>query len=250
MDPDAQAYLNAPGSMVPPLPVPLQRAVNRLVLGLKGAGLWTTLDGLWLTAVNDVQLALVNLRSPGTYDLTQMPLPSGTLAFTAYQGIASMSGSYASTGMTRNMLTNYTAASGALSVWQIVTTNHATSAIGTSAGGAARVIPYQSLNRLNGRLNDNASFMLPTSGLGVPGLSTISRTSATVRTGYRNTIEQMTDNQTDNSYSGDTFYLLNDGGTVHTETIALAAIGAGRTQAQEQAFYNAVLNYMEPLFLA
>ncbi len=244
------AYLNAGiTNGAAPLPVVLQMRVNQLVLGLKAAGLWGTFDGFYLTAVNDLNLAKVNLCNPGTHDFSQV----GTLTFVPYLGISSSSTSnYANTTIARGGAGQWQANNASLTVWSTQTATTTSYAIGTSTGAVARIAPHQA-GKIVARANDASSLSSGSSTVG--GLSTISRTNSPTANGrvvYRNAVAIGNDAPAPGALSGtDTFYLLNDAGTVfHPLPVSMAAIGAGRSAAQELALYNAILPYMKAVYQA
>lgn len=47
-----------------------QDLYNELIADLKSAGVWTKLDALYIMAAHDSQAASLNIKNPGTYDLT------------------------------------------------------------------------------------------------------------------------------------------------------------------------------------
>jgi hypothetical protein len=60
-------------------------AINRAIGRMKAEqGVWAALDGFQALHSHDHAAALINWKSPGTYDCTE----SGTVTFTAYSGIA------------------------------------------------------------------------------------------------------------------------------------------------------------------
>lgn len=78
---ETSAYRNA---MVIKPPDSYLRAVDRCIATLKSDGTWTRLDALWLLWGHDATAALINAKSPGTFD----PTTTGTTTFTAFKGYA------------------------------------------------------------------------------------------------------------------------------------------------------------------
>jgi Protein of unknown function (DUF2793)/Pectate lyase superfamily protein len=250
LQPETAAYLLAgtnAGAVV--CPIPLQYAIDQLVIALKAASLWSTFDALWLFAVNDQKLAPINLVAPASYAVTW----HGTVTFTPYYGVVGDGTSgYGDPAMQRNMLPQYSASadSGSLTAWsQVASPTQTTWAIGNSVSTSnrARLGPHVGASEIRGNVNDNSTL---TGVSNVGGLSSIVRTfpsSVHTRKTYRNGAVISTDTATASvGTATDNFYLMKDvsTATLHSLPIAMAAIGAGRGDTDEANLYDALLTFM------
>ncbi|HEY2070458.1 MAG TPA: DUF2793 domain-containing protein [Rhizomicrobium sp.] len=232
----------------PPVPLNFQAAVDQLVVALMGAGVWSTLDALWLFCVNDIRLACVNLKDAfGPYTMTW---PAGTPNFSPYYGVTGTGTTYGYPTMDRHALTHYQPDDASLAVWAPFVSNSAPFAIGTVAGGAARLTAHVGTSVAAGRLNDTSTLMTPS---GFNCLASISRKTGAGKAIYVNGVQgALPTGPAGTIASSDFFYLMRDGSTTpyNSMPLSMAAIGGGRDATGEVAFYNAVLPLMKKLSLA
>jgi hypothetical protein len=88
--------------------------INTLVLALKAANIWTTLDALYVMAAADSQAAKINWKQPGTYNLTEVNSPT----FTADQGFTGdNSGVKYLSGPNQDTLTKYLQNDASMFAW-------------------------------------------------------------------------------------------------------------------------------------
>lgn len=120
-DSDAQAYLTAAGITDPTR----SSLINDLVVGLKADAVWASLDALWLLANLTGTAARVNMKLPGTYDLSAVNVPTFTTD-RGYQGDGSTS--YLDTGTYISGSQN----NSHLGIWSRTAASSASSDIGNS----------------------------------------------------------------------------------------------------------------------
>ncbi len=241
---ETSAYLTAGGGTYSPQ---FKYAVDNVVVALKAAGVWSTFDAFWLFAVPDATLATYNLINTMQYQVTW----TGTVNQAPNVGVTSDGTTgYGSTGINRSTATHYSfqeTEARSLTAWsQVALPTQSTYAIGDSSGlGVARLAPHLGSNQIRARLNDTSS-LSATSTAG--GLSSAVRTASPVaRILYRNGAAVGADATASGGVASDVFYLMRDGAAVapyHSLPIAMAAIGAERSAAQELALYNALVPFM------
>jgi hypothetical protein len=234
-------------------PLLFQYAVDDLVIALKAAGIWTTLDALWLFAVNDLLLGQINMIHPAAAPITWHTTGSA-VTFTPYYAVTGNAGSnnYGDTGLLQNGGTNFVQNSASLSVWSPVNTTQNTYAIGSSGvGSQCRMAPHNNA-KIVGRLMDGTTFNpAPTSA--VAGLASLVRDSATTRESYRNGVLLGNDTGVASiAPPANSIYLMFDqqAAVYHTLPLSMAAIGGSRSAGAEANFYNALVPFMRFVGLA
>jgi hypothetical protein len=117
----------------------LKKAYNDCIVSLKAQSLWTKLDALYLMDVHDAQAARLNVKSPGTYDLTATNSPT----FTAKSGYAG-NGSSAYLDTNCNPFSaggNYSTNSASAFVWSTKAAQDGGGAMGRTSTPTGRIYP-------------------------------------------------------------------------------------------------------------
>lgn len=97
-DSDYQAYLDRATTLGFTLPTEAHQTLgNQLVLSLKEANIWSSLDVFWVPAIDNVNLAKLNWKAPASFQLTA-GISSTFPPFTANQGFIGDLTNYAKTG--------------------------------------------------------------------------------------------------------------------------------------------------------
>lgn len=169
----------------------LKSAYDRCMRSLKVAALWTKLDALYLMNVHDAQAARLNVRSPGTYNLSAVNSPT----FAAKQGYTGNgSNSYLNTQFnpTTAPSPNYLRDSSTAFAWSFGATTAGSNdpIFGSVNGGNALILS---------RENDGLSYFStnPTTGFmtiagAASALLQVNRSSSTARQAYKNGGSQAT----------------------------------------------------------
>jgi len=218
-------------------------AVNTLVLSLKSVNIWTKMKALYPVVGGVASAHAVNLKSPGTYNL------SFATGWT-----------HASTGMTPNGATfantNF-AFSSILNQNSISMSAYSrTNKIGSPIMGAVQVncytqiYPYEGSNTWGVEGVNSTAYMTATASDSFGFYQVIRQNSNTVKIVKNSTITAYTNtssgNQSVNIYLGCRNY-QNSANNFDTRQIAFASIGDGLTDTDATNFYNAVQNYQTTL---
>lgn len=242
-DPDAAAYIAA---MTVAPDATRQALINAFFIGIKADGLWDKADAFWLMAAHDAQAARLNARQPAAYTLA----PNGTLTFTPDRGYQGDGGSDIATGFNPVSASAWSQNSASLSAYVNATPSDAQSGVAIIGDAAGRVLlsPWTSLglvSRLNAS-NSTPAFAGVSTRL---GMSTVSRTAATVSNAQKNgaTIGATSDRASAAVASSSVSLLSYAGGNFSLDRLAFAWIGGGLTDAEMTALYNRVLAYLSPI---
>lgn len=216
--------------------------IDKAVKALKAEGIWSKLDGLWLTAAADSQAAKVNWIDPGTYDLTAVNSPTFT-ADRGYQGDGATS--YLDTGMSDGSLTHFMRDDASMFAWG--TLEHTGVGVDAIIGSANLNRFYlwdrNASNLMRARLHDpSADSATVATALGsVAG----NRASSTSKTLYKDGTVAATIASTSDTATVGALYLLRRSTNYNgASRVGAAAIGAALTDSQHQALHDAVEGYM------
>jgi hypothetical protein len=146
--------------------------INGLIAGLKADGIWSQLDLFYITAAHDAQAALLNWKSPGTFDLIAVNSPG----FTVDRG-------YTGDGASSRLRTQYIPSTHAVnltqnsaSAWVWSRTAAAASTtigdIGNTTGNRISVVARNNVDNQRTWINDTtASDRAVVTGAGLSGTS-------------------------------------------------------------------------------
>lgn len=226
-----------------------KKAINKLIVALKVAGIWSKTDAFYVLAAADEQASLLNWKST-SYNLTK----TGSPAFEADRGFTgSLTGSPNLTDYLRTGFTPSTAGGhfqqddGALWGWS----RTASVSAGIIIGGLfpnSTVRPLSS-GSMTGGINSSGGSTFGTVPDG-SGLFSVSRTGATDVRGYRNGSLVGTSTQSTSGILTSQIILLgqSQGGSFTGNwngQCAAGGISAGLNGSEELALYNALLTYMQ-----
>lgn len=227
-----------------------KRHINRLIVQLKAAGVWSKLDALYLIAAHDAQAARLNWVQDA-FNLTAVNAPT----FTADRGYAGDgSTSYLDTGFSPNPDgVHFTLNSGSLAVWS------RTNLDGADPGRImGHTTPWSYIqarsNFFGASVNASVGGMISVNpGTGV-GLFAVSRRGSADTEGYHNGTSVGTSATTPTSMPANSLLILavrsGGGGAVSNHYAGEAAMGriaAGLTDTEEADFYAAVNTYLTAL---
>lgn len=213
--------------------------IDGTVRGLKAAGLWTRLDGLWLLAAHDAQAARLNWIADA-HNLVAVNAPG----FTVDRGYAGDgSTSYLDTGWAPSMGSQNDAGFG---VW--VRTNAQASWVAgwTEGGGGTVLTPRDSFNRTVTRVNQTSG------GAGASGATTdgsgftlASRSASNVLRGYLNGVQAVSTSIASAAPIATSLKLGHPAaGTYVAHEFAAAVIGRSFDASQQQALHAILAAYM------
>ncbi len=229
------------------------RVMSRTVFGFKQAHLWNKLDFFHLMAAHNRLAVTVNIRQPGTFDLTAVNTP----LFTPFRGAASdaVSACYSSAFVPSTAGGRYAQDSAHLAVYinsapnAGVDTRAAAGIIDTN--GAVQLVANVTTGVFGSRINqnstDNASVNLTTGHFGR------SRTGAAVAPAYKDGLQTDAFTTASTALSGRPLYVLarNNAGVIEKFFNGQVAVlhGGGGLTAPEMAAANFILRrrYLEPL---
>jgi len=241
IDPAASAIFAA--FTTPPVAA-RQELINRFVVSLKAAGVWSLLDVLYVFAAHDSQAALINWKNPGTFNGTA----NGTLTFTTDRGFTGDgSTGFIDTGF--NPTTsggNLTLNSAHIAV-RVLTDFPNKNVIGQ--GGSASRISVETRrstdNAFRGNLDDTTGWTFAGLASGI-GHYIGNRSSSAARQGYINGISVGTDTVVSSALDNSDIFILDDpvGTGFSSQQVASCSFGASLSAAQANAISSADLAYM------
>ena len=156
-----------------------KQAIDQLVSDLKGAGLYTKADGLWLTDAHDEQAARLNLIDPTGATIT------GAAAFSADQGLTGTGANTLNTNFVLNAGSNYSDRGGSIIVHISAEGPNNGPVLGIENDNTIILTPFNSSNVMFARLGDGMFNTVP-NGL---GLSTITNNGSGFCGLYRGSAE-------------------------------------------------------------
>ncbi|MEM7703265.1 MAG: sialate O-acetylesterase [Pseudomonadota bacterium] len=168
-----------------------KQAVDRLVSDLKGAGLYSKADRLWLTDAHDEQAARLNLIDPTGATIT------GAAVFTAGEGFTGSGSNTLDTNFDLNSGSNYSDSGGSIFVHVAAEGPVFGPALGLEESNTIILTPFNTSNVMFARLGDGM-FDTVLNGL---GLSTITNSGNGFCGLYRGSTQLDSDNGTDKTFT-------------------------------------------------
>lgn len=227
---------------------------NNLIVDIKNAGVWDKLDALYIFAAHDSQAARLNIKNPGTYDLT---VGGGSPTFTT-DAYYSFNGSTDWFDTNFNPATaggNYSQNSASLGIWS-ATGGTRTNAMGyqvnTSEGGTF-LSPHTSGDRFQFIINQISISNVGSSGTpwtNSTGLFSANRSGASATQAYWNGSAQSVasnGNQTSIAIPSNSFRIgiIRASGTFGTIDASAAFMGSSLTATEHEDLYTAIDTYLD-----
>lgn len=223
--------------------------ISALVKQLKSADLWAKLDQLWL-ATHELQLSLVNLKAPGTFDCTRI----ASCTFTANAGFT---GNDTDMALKSNFNPstangNFQQDSASFFGWSNSTGQEsgAGSLLGHDGAGGASIrsylVPRFTDNNMYYRINAGAGTDDSAASTDGSGLWHMTRTAAGAHAVYRN--GALFDSGTVASgalVNSTLMYLQQSSAGFSAAQIIAGGIGSGMTAADALNLYNALRPYLQ-----
>lgn len=209
----------------------LKGLYDDLVVAWKAAGLWSLTLALWLSNVHDAQAANLNIRNPGTFNLTPLGAPAFT-PFVGYDGDA-VDG-YLDTNFTPN------ADGGAVFVQDSASVFGWATKAAADNGAFIGMVSGDPFLRLYPRYSDNNAYWAINQSTGGAhsnsdgsGLHTVNRSGATAAQLYRNGASVDTSTAASVALLGAHLAFLREGATFHDGGFVLGGIMGSVNGTQE-----------------
>lgn len=242
-DADAQAFFTAASIT----DTTQKNAVNQLVLDLKSYGVWTKCLAIYPIVGGSASSHAVNLKTPGTYNLT---FATGmTHSSTGMSGNGSSS--YADTSLIPNSVLSlnsthisaYTRSNISINAPLLSSENATTYANGLYIW-AKQISPANSSVRVNDNTSDGV-----TAPADIRGLHIAIRTASNVKKYRFNNTEQLSVTTASSALNTSSIYIgaSRNNANYNSSQIAFASIGSGLTDTEAANFYTAVQAYQTTL---
>lgn len=235
-------------AMTTPPTAPRQALITAAITALINSGVWQKLDFMQVYAAADSQAAGLNWINPATFTASAVSAPT----FTADRG-------YNGDGIASYVDTNYNPAtqgvnfvrdSANLSLWGLTAALNANLSDGwLIATIGTAITPRNGTSNFAFRINQALGTMADNVGTTGAGMFSANRDSSTTTQGYQNGVASnvtTNPNQTSIAVGSGTFKHNNPQvATFSTQQGAMLAAGGSLSAAQQTAFYNAILQYMQ-----
>lgn len=242
-DSDAEAYVAA-FSTQPSNTVKLK--VDTFFQALKTASLYTKIDVMWWPGAPTSQAALLNMKNPATFTLTEVSSPT----FTANQGYAGNgTSSYLNTGWDpTNNGSAYQENSAHMAYYSRTNSTGTVLDMGSrssSANEQTYILGRSASNTAQFRMNQDANGSFAPASTDSSGFFIGTRTGATALALYRNGASLGTDNTSSGGITAMDFYICaanrnNSPELFSTRQIAFASLGGGLNGTEAANFDSAV----------
>jgi hypothetical protein len=218
-------------------------AINNLIVALKSADVWSSLDILYVMAAHDSQAGLLNWKNPSSFTLTGQ---SGAPTFTTDRGYNGGGTSAFSTGYIPSTNgANLVQDSASHWCWSLTDTQFNITDLGRVGGNGDSLTIRTSTNVMGGRCSDNDSSSNRANSGGV-GFFGVSRVSSSTKRFWKNGSQVGIDVSTASTARSTvaSWVCGANSGTYSSRQQAAAAWGDSLS-GKESAFYSALLAYMQ-----
>jgi hypothetical protein len=216
----------------------LKSLYNTCITSLINAGIWAKLDALYLMNVETAQAARLNLKNPGTYDLTATSSPT----FTAKVG-------YKGDGSTAYLDTNFNpiTASGpkfvqdnaSAFVWSLQQTAENNPQLGQAGSGNTIIYGRRTTDTMQGQVNTTSTAAGAASTDG-RGLIHANRAVSTTQELFKNGASVGTDAHASNAPISANLAFLRTSVLFSAATIAMGGFGGALTSQNAADLYTAL----------
>ena len=210
------------------------RSMDMLVKRLKWSGIWTELDTLYAFASHNKADSLINVKNPGTANLTE----TATATFTAGKGFtAGSNGRLATSANFNTFASQYTINAAHIGVFMLDEGQRDDSPIAGIADGTedGYIIPHRaSSNHFRGRVSTSTGDSFPNTNSS--GSFILSRNSSTAIVAYRNGFEIGTTARTVEAVPTNVLEVLNITGNDGSGTIGFLHTGDKLDESKTRAF--------------
>lgn len=235
--PEALAAFDA--MTTPPSPA-LKALYNTAITDLQLAGIWTKLDALYLMNVETAQAARVNIKNPGTYNLTATSSPTFT-AKVGYAGDGAAAFLNTNFNPTTAVAPNYVQNSASGFAWGLKQGQDANGVLGQNAAATANVLiqPRFTDDRVYGRISDSADFSAANAD--GRGLFQVNRTASNARELFKNGASVATSATVSASPANATVTILRMSSGLYSGGAAMAGLGSALSAGEAASLYT-ILN--------
>jgi hypothetical protein len=243
-DPDAQAFFTATGIT----DATIKNAVNTLVLSAKANGWWSKCIAIYPMVGGTSSTCAVNLKSPGTFDLTFTG--SWTISSDGIQGDGSTT--YANTGIVPS--TDLTYEDTHISIWSRTNVAEQSYDMGAVSSSSSRISFHLKWtdNNFYGDQYNSVSQRTIFSNSSTAAYFLDTRTSSTDHTVYRNGISQNINSSINTgSLPGISIYIGNANGDLtgrySTRQYSFASVGDGISSSMAADMYSDIQTFQTAL---
>lgn len=219
------------------------RAYDWFYRGVVGMGLLALVDVGYLHAAHDEQAARLNFAAPGTFTATNV----NSTTFTAYRGFTGdgstmeLDTGFNPTTASSPQFTQNSAHIGSWALTNLAAGNN--SEIGLEAAAELFINPRNGSDAYTARVNTSGT--LTSSSTDSRGHNVACRTASNLMTSYKNGASIDTDATASSALTSGTIRILRFNLGYSARQTALSHAGAGLTDAEVLALYNAFRPYMQ-----
>lgn len=218
-----------------------------LIQSLQSAGVWAKLDVLHVYAAHNEQASTLNWKNPGTNTASY----NGTYTFTTDRGVTGdASTADIDTGATPSGLSNWTQNSNHVGVWVRTDGGVATGIVGVASGtGRVFIHPRTGAGLVLGRAGQSVAASTAATVAARTGFTLVSRNndSANLRFHKDGSLVESVASASDGSQTVPCCVLRNNSTTVTADEVLAFTLGAGLSDAEATALYNALNTYKTAL---
>jgi len=216
-----------------------QALINKLIYDLKNAGLWTTLDFLYVGAAHDAQAARINWINPAGVKQTVNGTPTWTTD-RGYNGDGASA--YLGCGINWSALTHFVQDNACLGIWCSNESNVGNPVIGTVTTARDNMSPRGGGN-FSSRLNCATQSTIAVASSKSHSLAT--RSAAASYDMYRDGVSLGNQVQTSSAPVAEEIVVLRNQTSYNSaHQVGAAHGGSSLTPTQITAFFNALSSYM------
>lgn len=214
---------------------------DRLIRRQKTPGIWFKLDIEYVFAVDTSQAALINWKSPSTYNASAVNSPT----FTANQGYTGASTKYIDTAFTPSSAPSpkYVQDSASAFAWGL-SNIQSTAPIAGDVATVLNLTPRFTDDKIYGRMNQSTVYasVAMTSSI---GLSAITRSTSTLTEIYKNGVFAVSGATASTGVPTGVLLFLTGAGLYWTGQVASGGFGQNISAAEQTALYDAEFAYMQ-----
>jgi hypothetical protein len=233
-----QEAQNAFAAMTVPPSTNLKRLYDRCIRSLKAAGIWSKLDALYLMNVETAQAARLNIKNPGTFDLTATSSPTFT-AKVGYAGDGAAAFLNTNFNPTTATSPNYAQNSASVFAWALKQGTDLGAGIGqTSVNANSYTFPNFTDGNAYGRANNATAMSVATSD--GRGLLHANRSASGATQLYKNGASVATGSEASSAPDNSNISILRSHTRFYSAGVAMAGFGASLSAQNAADLYTAL----------
>lgn len=241
-DPAAKALFVAFAAAGAPASSAYEHLYDRYIRALKAGAVWEACDVIPVLATYASAAALINVRNPGTNNLTI----SGSPTFTANQGFTGDGTAFLDTGYIPDGNGAYKQNSAHISVYIRSNVNEAASVIGAGVGANRAFINPRNSSLAAANVNHTAAGSALQAANTAAGHFHAQRTAAGAQALFLDDVSLASNGTASTGLPASSFTLLkaNGSASISTRQLSMASIGGALSAAQRTAKYNADIAFL------